>query len=592
MQFQFSFYLVPLALAAGISAVLGVFVYVNRHKRTAPQILGILVAALVWSAADALRLASVDPAAKVLWHNLRFVGSTLVVLAVFLHALEYSNRERWVAWQSAAAVGSVFAVTLVLVWIEGLLGHGLVRADYEVVTAGSLVLLEFEYGTWFYVNAAYSYLLLVATAGMYIVEYVRRAGTYRFQTAGLIVGTLVPWTMNGLYLGGYSIVDLTAFGFTVTGVVFVAQFYRFQLLDIVPIARSTVVNHIDNGYMVIDAEGRVLDVNEAGAELLETAREAVIGTRVDALFANYPTVTETFGDRWDVREDITLYEDGDRRDYDVEISPVYDDHGGRIGRVVLIRDVTEQRRRQRMLEERTEALERQNERLDQFASIVSHDLRNPIAVAKGHLEIAREEADPESFDRVEEALDRMEEITHDVLALARQDRQEVDRERVELAVLCEQAWKTVATAEATCSVDATRTVRAEPGRLRRALENLFRNAVEHGASDEPSLADAREDSLEHGPADVTVRVGDLESGFYVEDDGPGIPESERDAVFDPGYTTGNGGTGFGLAIVSATAEAHGWTVGIGESDSGGARFEFSGVETATENETSTDGATP
>jgi PAS domain S-box-containing protein len=175
--------------------------------------------------------------------------------------------------------------------------------------------------------------------------------------------------MNGVYLLGYSPLDLTAFGFTVTAVAFVAQLYWFQLLDIVPIARSTVVNHIENGYLVLDTDDRVLDINEAGAELFDRPREDVIGDSVAALFGDYPQVVETFGDERDIREDITLYRDGQRRDYDVEISPVYDGHEQYVGRIVLIRDVTEQRRR-RQRRRRTEALERQNEQLDQFASVV------------------------------------------------------------------------------------------------------------------------------------------------------------------------------------------------------------------------------
>ncbi|QLD88582.1 PAS domain-containing protein [Natronomonas salina] len=574
MEYQLSVYLVPLVLAAAISAVLAGFVFANRRKRTAMGILGILVAAVVWSATDAMRLASVDLSAKLLWHNLRFVGSTLVVFSVFFHALAYTNREKWITARTMALVGSVFAVTIALAWTESLLGHGLIRADRELVEVGTLVLVEFEYGPWFYVNAAYSYLLLVVTAGLYLVEFVRRTGTYRLQAGGLLLGTLVPWGMNGVYLAGFSPVDLTGFGFTVTGVVFVAQLYRFELLDVVPIARSTVVNHIENGYLVVDTEDRVLDVNEAGSELLDRPREEIIGATIDSLFVEYPKVTEKFGGETDVRDDVTLYQDGERRDYDVEISPVYDDHDRHIGRVVLIRDVTEQRRRQRTLQKRTAALERQNERLDQFAGVVSHDLRNPVAVAKGHLEIARTDGDPNSFDRVEEALDRVEEITNDVLALARQDQEAVECERVELAVVAEQAWKTVDTGDASLTVEASRSLSADPGRLRRALENLFRN------------------SIEHGPADVSVRVGGADGGFYVADDGPGIPAADRDDVFDPGYTTDDRGTGFGLAIVEGTAEAHGWSVVATEGSDGGARFEFTGVEDAADGDPATDGALP
>jgi signal transduction histidine kinase len=283
-----------------------------------------------------------------------------------------------------------------------------------------------------------------------------------------------------------------------------------------------------------------------------------------------------------MRNDITILQDGERRDYDVDVSPVYDSHEQYLGRVVLISDVTDQRRSQRQLEAKTQALERRNEKLDQFASIVAHDLRNPIAVAKGHLEIARADGSEESFEHVEDALGRMEAITEDVLELARQERELSEVEPVDLAALSERAWETVETGDATLELETDGRVVADANRLRQVLENLFRNAVEHGSTSPHSSS--HEDAVEHGPKGVAVRVGDLPGGFYVEDDGSGIPDHVRDQVFESGFTTDEEGTGLGLSIVIAAAEAHGWSVEITRSDEGGARFEFLGVERETSDE--------
>lgn len=563
MELQFSIYIVPLVVAAALSAVLAAVVFRSRNQRTSPQIFAILVATFVWAAADALRLAVVEQSVSMILHNVRFFGSTLVVLGVVLHAIEYTGREEWITRRSIVGLSAVPVITNILVWTDVPFGHGLIYAGIERTQIGSVTALEITFGTWFFINAGYSYLLLVAAMVMYATEFLRRRGTFRRQTAGLLVGMTVPWMMNGVYIAGFSSFDLTAFGLIVTALAFVAQFYWFHLLDVVPIARSTVVDHIESGYLVLDTERRVLDANEASAELFDTRREEMIGTMLTDLLAGYPQILGTFEGKRNARDDITIIEGDKRRDYEVDISPVYDGHDQYLGRVVLIRDVTERRRNQRKLEERTKALERQNEKLDRFASIVSHDLRNPIAVAKGHLEIAREDNTPESFDRVEEALERMETITEDVLELARQGQDPTDLEPVDLAELCERAWDTVNTHEATIEVNTSRQVIADRGRLRQALENLFRNAVVHG------------------PENVTVRVGDLPEGFYVEDDGPGIPNHVQEQVFESGFTTDEDGTGLGLSIVLAAAEAHGWTVEITESDAGGARFQFVNVRSPT-----------
>ncbi|MFB6171297.1 MAG: sensor histidine kinase [Haloarculaceae archaeon] len=216
-------------------------------------------------------------------------------------------------------------------------------------------------------------------------------------------------------------------------------------------------------------------------------------------------------------------------------------------------------------------LRRRNEWLDRFAGTVSHDLRNPLTVARGFLDLARESDDPDHLDRVDRALDRMQTIVDDVLTLARSGTAVDAPAPVDLAAVAERAWTTVATGEAALDVAAPdgTTVVADESRLIECFENLFRNCVEH-AGGRPA-ADDGADPTDH---DVTVRVGTLaDGGFYVEDDGPGVPEAEREQVFEYGYTTASDGTGFGLAVVEAIVEAHGWTIRVTDARDGGARFE-------------------
>jgi signal transduction histidine kinase len=155
----------------------------------------------------------------------------------------------------------------------------------------------------------------------------------------------------------------------------------------------------------------------------------------------------------------------------------------------------------------------------------------------------------------------MDRLIEDLLALAREGQDIGEQRPVSLTAVAEDAWGTVGDEEADLVVDADAAFRADPDRLRQLLENLFRNA------------------LEHAGADVTVTVGPLEGGFYVADDGPGIPPDERETVTEFGHS-GAGGSGLGLAIVDTIAEAHGWELTVTESATGGARFEFTGAEAA------------
>ena len=223
-------------------------------------------------------------------------------------------------------------------------------------------------------------------------------------------------------------------------------------------------------------------------------------------------------------------------------------------------------------------LTRQRDRLDDFAHVISHDLRNPLNVAEGQLDLAREDCESEHLAAVADAHGRIEAIIEDTLTLARQGRTVRELESVSVSELANRCWAMVETDGSALEIDGAFRICADSDRLRHVFENLFRNSVEHGSTSSQPSAD---NAVEHGNNAVTVRIGTAgNDGFYVEDDGPGVPEGERDRVFELGHTTSDSGTGFGLAIVHRIAEAHGWDVRLTESSDGGARFEFGGVEFA------------
>ena len=241
-------------------------------------------------------------------------------------------------------------------------------------------------------------------------------------------------------------------------------------------------------------------------------------------------------------------------------------------------------------------LERQNERLERFANIVSHDLRNPLQVAQGRLTHVDAGDTSEHLDEAVAALDRMEELVDDLLVLAREGRRADASESVDVADVARAAWGNVESPASDLRVDVSGSVTADAGRFTQLFENLFRNAIEHGsptprsdATEKPHSNDVggstngqtqsveRESTNGHSAGGVAVTVGAMPDGFYVADDGPGIPESDRDDVFEAGYSTNDDGTGFGLDIVREIVEAHGWAITVDESADGGARFEITGL---------------
>jgi signal transduction histidine kinase len=239
---------------------------------------------------------------------------------------------------------------------------------------------------------------------------------------------------------------------------------------------------------------------------------------------------------------------------------------GRWVSVALERKLTEDR------------LRHQNERLEKFATLVSHDLRNPLNVAEGWLEMVSEECDSEAIPHVANSHERMRAIVDDLLLLARAGQTVDDPVALDVAAVAADAWSQVETATTTLTVDIDAAISGDRSRIQQLFENLFRNCVEHGSTESRMESG---DSVEHGATDDTstlsITVGPLPDGFYVQDDGVGIPESERGHVLEFGYTTAEDGTGIGLGIVEDIATAHGWQVTVAEGEAGGARFEFTNV---------------
>lgn len=320
---------------------------------------------------------------------------------------------------------------------------------------------------------------------------------------------------------------------------------------------------LDDVFYIYDTHGRLVDWNQRLNDLFGLDDEQLYEMTADEFFldADRPAVERAVAELFETGETVVEARadttEGRIR-FQLSGRLLTDGGGTPIGFSGIARDVTAKR-------EREERLARQNERLDEFVSIVSHDLRGPLTVLDGSLALAEESGDEAAFERARKTLGRMETLIDDLLTLARKGEWVEEMTPVDLGALARKCWANVDSATATLIVETDRTVMADENRLRQLLENLYQNALEHATEAGDTL---------------TVTVGDFENGFFVADDGPGVPESEREKVFKTGHTSTAGGTGLGLNIVQQIARAHGWSVSIADSADGGARFEVDGARTA------------
>lgn len=310
-------------------------------------------------------------------------------------------------------------------------------------------------------------------------------------------------------------------------------------------------------YRYEDGEPIIRSVNDAFEETFGYDAETAVGECIDDLIVPVGCAEEAKAIDERVRKGELLDRQVSRMTVDGEREFTFRNipyrEGERIDGFAVYIDIDKRVERERRLK-------RQNERLDEFASIIAHDMRNPLNVAQTRTDLLARECESEHVEDVRRAHDRMETLLEDTLVLARQGEMVSDRESVRLAGIVAECHEMVGTETSSVSVEDDVQIRCDPDRVRQLFENLLSNSVEHGGED------------------VTVRVGAIgDSGFYVEDDGDGI-SADVDKLFEPGYTTSEQGTGLGLAIVARIVEAHGWDIEVTEATDGGARFEISGVD--------------
>ncbi|MFC7019641.1 MULTISPECIES: PAS domain S-box protein [Haloarcula] len=332
----------------------------------------------------------------------------------------------------------------------------------------------------------------------------------------------------------------------------------------------TAIDHAEIPLSLTDPsqEGNPLVyVNDAFEKVTGYAEPEAIGRNCRFLQGDQtdPETVATLREAIDAEEEATVELRNYRKDGEMfwnrlTVCPIYDEDGNLIRYFGSQQDITEQKEFQ-------EQLKRERDRLDEFAGTVAHDLRNPLTVALGHVDLAYQNQTTDDVATLLEtaitALERMETVIDEVLTLSEQGETIQEPEAVHLGEVVDDAWGLTETSSATLSLTDDiddGSVLADESRLCELFENLFRNAVEHA-----------------GP-DVTVQVGTLaeRDGFFIADDGPGLPPKDHNRIFESGYTTSDDGTGFGLAIVKQIVEAHGWEITVADAttETGGARFEI------------------
>jgi PAS domain S-box-containing protein len=355
MHWQPTPYVIPLLLAAAVSIYLALFV---AHRRRAPgsvPFIWLMIGVSVWSLGYAVELASADLQTQLLCTRIQYLGIVSVPVTWFLFVQQYARRDNWTRRRSVVLLAIVPSLTALFIWTNQF--HGLMYTQVRSDTSGPFVMLDVSYGPWFLVHTVYSYCLLLIGTARLIQAVLPAPRPYRGQATALLLAAFFPWLGNALHiarLGPFPGLDLTPFAFALTGLMAARALRRFRLLDIVPIARKAVIECMDDALIVLDEQGRVVDLNPAAAAILGRAASEMVGLPAEQAFAPWSHFVERYSGVFEARDEM-LMEDGGRH-FDLRLSPIHD-HAGRVtGKLVVLRDITERIRSQAEVQRRLEEM--------------------------------------------------------------------------------------------------------------------------------------------------------------------------------------------------------------------------------------------
>ena len=531
MSFHHVVYVLLIVLSAGLSASLAAVALRNRDIPGALP-LGLLLAAVtLWAAAKIAELASAGLSASVFWANVQYFGIVAVIATWLLFALAYTGRSRWLTRRTVLLLAVEPFLVLVAIWTNE--SHGLFRASAELVSYGRLTGVTSTLGPAFWVHAAYSYCLLLVGTVLILRLLIRSEHLFRSQAVGVLIAVISPWIGNGLFLVGAAppALDTTIIGFSVTGLALTVVTVRHRLLDIVPVvrevARDKLIESMTDAVLVVDHRNRVVDGNPAAESLLGREIVDVIGRPLaDAAPALATAIenaertedaadegTESGASDGGIAASETFQAELERREesavryYDVRVSPLQRGFGTLTGRLISLRDVTEQRQREQQLE----VLNR----------LLRHNFRNDATTIQGNASLLRDAlTDPDARQRletiertVETMIERNERFSHLTGRLGG-----TDRESIDLAAELEElvAAKRRRHPEVAIAFDRTAPARVDTGGIVvSALDELLTNSIKHNDADKPRV----EVSIATPEGRDAIRL-------RIRDNGPGIPERE------------------------------------------------------------------
>ncbi len=599
MHWQFSPYEIPYAIAAVISLWLLNIAWWRRYVPGALAYGLLMFAVAEWSLGIVLAQGNAGFPIIIVWNNVPLLGMVIVPAALLVFSLQYTGRSRWLTLPVIFLLTIEPLITLLLVWTNS--KYGLISNSTSDKSA-SFTAQALTYGSWFWINAVYSYLLVVLSTILlvwHILARMRSDSLYRGQVIALLIAILVPWIVVALVALGWnplSGLDLTPLALTISGLALYWAVFHYRSEELAPVARNIVVESMSDAVIVTDAQHRITDLNPAAERLMGRKLSEVKGQTSVRAASAFADLIQRFYNLSSAHEELALTMNGEQRFYDLRISTLPERRGSPTGRLVVLRDVTDRKLAMQAMEQAKAEAEAANEAKSAFLAMMSHEIRTPMNAIIGMTSLLLDtDLTPEQNDYAEtvrSSSDALLTIINDILDFSKIEagKLELERHPFDLRECIESALDLVAARATEKGLDLAYqldkltppAIYGDVTRLRQILVNLLSNAVKFTEKGEVVLSVSVKRNDEERDSDGQMRdvLADYELSFAVRDTGIGISDEGKARLFqsfsqvDASTTRRYGGTGLGLSISKRLAELMGGTMWVESEPGVGSIFHF------------------
>lgn len=582
-------------MAAAISVVVAIYAW-RQHSPASIPMVCLMLGVTVWSLAYAFEIACIDLAGKMFWAKLKFAGVATVPTFWLVIALVYTGRDRWLNLRSLAVLAIPPFVTLLMVWTNDF--HGLIWSSLSLGKVGSLYVKISSHGLWFWVHAFYSYVLVIIGSFMILHQSTRAHNLYRAQVVAMVIGALSPCISNVLYVFGLNPLkplDLTPFAFTITGLAISWGIFRARLLTLLPAARSTVIEKMKDGMMVLDSQNRIVDINRSALRLTGRDKKDLIGQAASTALSQWkPLLTSSAAEASD---EICLEVGESKFHFELSLSSLYDRRNNYTGRIVILHDVTDRKQAEIELEKAKVRAEASNEAKSEFLANMSHELRTPLNHIIGFTELIMDKklgglnaTQEEYLNDVHNSSKHLLSLINDILDISKIEsgKLEFKPSNINLRGLLENSLVMIKEKAAVHSIELTidldgisGSIKADERQLRQIMYNLLSNAVKFTPDGGKVAVEAQSVAWEGENNSDLLKSTDRGIKISVSDTGIGLGPEDLRLIFNPFEQVENSasrkfqGTGLGLSLSKSLVELHGgkiWAESQGEGQ--GATFSF------------------